>query len=69
MKKKKENKKTFKELWANTRYRAIIKLGMWFCFFFFFFIISLIVSLFNKGVDYSKKDNDTKEEEKVEPNI
>ena len=66
---KKENKKTFKELWADTRYRALIKLGMWVGFFVVMFLITFVVSLFNKTTNYQKKDNDMIKEEKVETNI
>ncbi len=69
MKKENGEKKTFKELWADTRYRAIIKLGMWFGFFLIMFIISFVISLFNRNTNYQKKDNDIIKEEKVETNI
>ena len=67
--KKDDNKKTFKELWANPRYKALIKLGMWAAFFILMFLISFVVSLFNKTTNYQKKDNSAIKEEKVETNI
>ena len=67
--KKDEKKKTFKELWADTRTRAIIKLGMWFGFFAILFIVSSIASLFNKNTNYKNAEVEQKEEEKVEMNV
>ena len=67
---KNEEKKTFKELWANKQTKAIIKLGMWFAFFFFLFLILSIISLFTD--EPIPKDVDKKNEiieEKVEANI
>lgn len=50
-----KNKKTFKELWADRRMRAIIKLGMWAAFFVFIFLFLAIASLFNKTPDTKKE--------------
>lgn len=70
-KNKYRDKSSFKELWADVRWRAIIKLGIWFAFFFIVFIFLCIASLFNKN-DYVKKDNNEQKQEvleKVEANI
>lgn len=62
----KKDKKTFKELWANTRTRALIKLGMWFAFFILIFLILAIASLFS-GTSLPKED--VKQQEVVTANI
>lgn len=61
-----KNKKTFKELWANTRTRALIKLGMWFSFFILIFLVLGIVSIFNNN---NQSQEQTKKEEVVTANI
>lgn len=63
-----KNKKTFKELWADTRMRALIKLGMWFAFFLLIFLILSITALFNKNPDNNIKE-EIKQEEVVSANI
>lgn len=62
-----KNKKTFKELWADKRTKALIKLGLWFLFFAIFFIFIGIMSLFNN--ESSTNNNLEKETEKVQANI
>ena len=62
------NKKTFKELWANKQTRALIKLGMWFAFFVFVFLVLFIISLFTPKKE--RVTNQVKTEEKtVEVNV
>lgn len=51
----------FRELWANPRYKAIIKLGAWFVFL----IIIVIFSAFSTNSNTSDITNDNKEEETV----
>ncbi|MBE6161432.1 MAG: hypothetical protein E7158_04355 [Firmicutes bacterium] len=80
MNKKSDNKneqtkrEKFKELWGNTRTKAIIKLGMWGAFFVIMFVITMIFSLVN---GYKKQYSDLNNKnvvnensnEKVEVNI
>ena len=67
---KNEEKKTFKELWANKQTKAIIKLGMWFASFFLLFVVLSIASLFTDDTKVRKNNNDENVvEEKVEANM
>lgn len=52
---KKENKKTFKEMWNDKRMHAIIVLGMWGAFFALTFLILVIASLFSPKNDKTIK--------------
>lgn len=63
---KEKNKKTFKELWSDTRTRALIKLGMWFIFFTIVFLFLGIASLFSNK---NSSKEEMKQEEVVTANI
>ena len=70
--KEKTKVERFKELWANKRWRAVIKLGMWISFFVLVFLILIVASFISRFIDKPKEYKKIEEpiiEQKVEANI
>ena len=69
-KKEKTKIEKFKELWADKRWKAIIKLGIWFSVFFFLFIILSVAAMISKHTgNVPRRNVQEVKEEKVEANI
>lgn len=56
----KEKIETFKKLWANPRYKAIIQLLLWISFFFIMYLVICIINIFSGPVKHEPVNIPTK---------